>query len=105
LISFYIFRQIKYEKIEALKDPSISEINEDINKSDQLNLVRDKENIIKYECVPSGEKNVKEKKITLGKEKKNYSKQYKCEQCDNKYTWYSGLANHKRFVHTKQKGK
>ena len=42
----------------------------------------------------------KEKNIKFTKEKKNYSKSYKCEECDKKYTWYIGLANHKRFVHT-----
>ena len=48
---------------------------------------------------------MKEKKMKLGKEKKHYSKKYKCELCVTKYTWYSGLANHKRGVHKKEKGK
>ena len=34
---------------------------------------------------------------------KNYSKSFKCDMCEKKYTWYSGLSNHKRFVHTKIK--
>ena len=37
------------------------------------------------------------------KEKKIFSKKFQCDKCDKKYTWYSGLANHKRFVHNKQK--
>ena len=37
------------------------------------------------------------------KPNKNYSKQFKCDKCDKRYTWYSGLSNHKRFVHNKQK--
>ena len=39
------------------------------------------------------------------KERKNFSKEFKCDKCDKKYTWYSGLANHKRFVHNNQKVK
>ena len=37
------------------------------------------------------------------KNNKNYSKQFKCDKCDKRYTWYSGLSNHKRFVHSKLK--
>ena len=37
------------------------------------------------------------------KSNKNYSKKFKCEKCEKKYTWYSGLSNHKRFVHNKPK--
>ena len=39
------------------------------------------------------------------KERKNFSKEFKCDKCEKKYTWYSGLANHKRFVHNKLKVK
>ena len=35
------------------------------------------------------------------KNNKKYSKQFKCDKCDKRYTWYSGLSNHKRFVHNK----
>ena len=38
-------------------------------------------------------------------EKKNFSKEFQCDKCDKKYTWYCGLANHKRFVHNKLKVK
>ncbi len=27
---------------------------------------------------------------------------FRCDKCDKKYIWYSGLANHKRFLHNKQ---
>jgi DNA-directed RNA polymerase subunit M/transcription elongation factor TFIIS len=37
------------------------------------------------------------------KNNKNYSKKFKCDKCDKRYTWYSGLSNHKRFVHNKLK--
>ena len=37
------------------------------------------------------------------KNNKNYSKEFKCDKCDKRYTWYSGLSNHKRFVHNKLK--
>ena len=47
----------------------------------------------------------KEKKTNKLKEKKDYSKGFKCDRHDNKYTWYSGLANHRRLVrnHNKEK--
>ena len=41
--------------------------------------------------------------IKVKKIKKNYSKAFKCDQCDKRYTWYSGLSNHRRFVHKKSK--
>ena len=34
------------------------------------------------------------------KNKKNFSKTFKCDLCDKSYTWYSGLSNHKRFLHS-----
>lgn len=37
------------------------------------------------------------------KTKKNFTKGFKCDQCEKKYTWYTGLSNHKRFVHNKHK--
>ena len=44
-----------------------------------------------------------EPKPTLGvrflKPKKQFTKGFKCDLCDKKYTWYTGLSNHKRFVH------
>ena len=104
-MNFCIFSQTKYEKIEIIKDPAFPEINEDKIQSAQLTVMREKENISVDESVSIDESDQKEKKIKLTKEKKNYSKNYKCEQCDTKYTWYSGIANHRRFLHKKQKGK
>ena len=66
-------------------------------------MFREKENISVNQSVPSDEINAKVKNIKFTKEKKNYSKSYKCEECDKKYTWYSGLANHKRFGHKMKK--
>ena len=37
------------------------------------------------------------------KPKNQFSKGFKCDLCEKKYTWYTGLSNHKRFVHNKQK--
>ena len=31
--------------------------------------------------------------------KKQFTKGFKCDLCEKKYTWYTGLSNHKRFVH------
>ena len=39
----------------------------------------------------------------IHKEKKIFSKKFNCDKCNKKYTWNSGLANHKRFVHNKIK--
>ena len=33
------------------------------------------------------------------KTKKQFTKGFKCDLCEKKYTWYTGLSNHKRFVH------
>ena len=96
-MNFCIFSQTKYEKIEIIKDPSFPE--------DKVQSVTEKENISVDESVSIDDSDQKEKKIKLTKDKKNYSKNYKCEECDKKYTWYSGLANHRRFVHKKNKGK
>ena len=100
MIDFYFYSNITYDKIE-----DFPVINEHKKHSDQLNGMREKETISVNELVPSDELHMKEKKTKFIKEKKNYSKTYKCEECDRKYTWYSELANHKRFVHKKQKGK
>ena len=32
--------------------------------------------------------------------RKNFSKTFKCDLCNKSYTWYSGLSNHKRFIHS-----
>jgi hypothetical protein len=44
-----------------------------------------------------------DKRLKDQKNNKNYSKSFKCDLCDKKYTWYSVLSNHKRFVHNKGK--
>merc|ERR1711983_419378 len=43
----------------------------------------------------------KESSLKVGskKPKKQFTKGFKCDLCDKKYTWYTGLSNHKRFVH------
>ena len=33
------------------------------------------------------------------KNNKKYSKKFKCDKCDKRYTWYSVLSNRNRFVH------
>ena len=38
-------------------------------------------------------------KMNSKKPKKQFTKGFKCDLCDKKYTWYTGLSNHKRFVH------
>ena len=38
-------------------------------------------------------------KMSNKKPKKQFTKGFKCDLCDKKYTWYTGLSNHKRFVH------
>ena len=41
------------------------------------------------------------KSLKERKNNRNYSKSFKCDMCEKKYTWYSGLSNHKRYVHNK----
>ena len=41
--------------------------------------------------------------LKVRKNNKNYSKAFKCDKCEKRYTWFSGLSNHKRFVHSKLK--
>ena len=60
--------------------------------------------VSEYKSVCNSDIKEKERKRNKQKEK-NYSKSFKCDKCDKKYTWYSGLANHKRFVHNNKREK
>ena len=70
-------------------------LNSDKHESRQINISLKKEQV---EHILSDTNCLKERKNN-----KKYSKQFKCDKCDNRYTWYSGLSNHKRFVHNKLK--
>ena len=95
-------RHIEIETKEKLEQPISREevesvtktiFNNDSLKNDITESLDDK--IIKSEDDHQKKNNQKEKKT--------FSKKYHCDKCDKKYTWYSGLANHKRFVHNKVK--
>jgi hypothetical protein len=123
-IILYGFSVIKFEKIQSMKDtpptaqiqkasPGV-QIKETFKTKDPLPPLQIKEpiqneditviskEVSEYKSDCSSEilkKEKKEKKTNKQNEKKHYSKSFQCDKCDKKYTWYSGLANHKRFVH------
>ena len=76
-------------KLEAIKDPLPQEEVAKTNECPQVKTV----------SVHNKDNNNKPK------EKKSFAKEFKCDKCEKKYTWYSGLANHKRFLHNKLKVK
>ena len=80
----------------------------EITQNENITLIR-KENYLtevsEYKSVCNSDIKEKEKKTNKQKGKTNYSKSFQCDKCDKKYTWYSGLANHKRFVHSNVKVK
>ena len=81
------------------RDISTNKLKEN-DKRENFILNEENKNLLKdkYIVSDSVERRKKEKKSN-----KNYSKKFKCDKCDKRYTWYSGLSNHKRFVHNKQK--
>ena len=78
-------------------DSSHSDIKQAVDKSKKVNISQ-KEKEAKVEHILRDANCLKERKNN-----NKYSKQFKCEKCDKRYTWYSGLSNHKRFVYDKLK--
>ena len=93
----------KFEKLKPIERISTSSEKEENIKSDQCIVMEESEdlteNILIDNKILEEDKKCKEKQ----KSKKNYTKAFKCDKCDKKYTWYTGLSNHKRFVHNKPK--
>ena len=83
------------------KNISTDKIQEN-SKSENIVIKEENENLIKDNDIVSDSVEIIEKCKKEKKSSKNYSKKFKCDKCDKRYTWYSGLSNHKRFVH-KQK--
>ena len=94
-------------------ETNISFINKDKEESESDFSTREKKHGMEMDNKFDGvkvertlkEDTYSEKSIDLKvrKNNKNYSKTFKCEKCEKSYTWYSGLSNHKRFVHNKTK--
>ena len=79
----------------------------EITQNENITLIR-KENYLtevsEYKSVCNSDIKEKERKRNKQKEK-NYSNSFQCDKCDKKYTWYSGLANHRRLVRNHKKEK
>ena len=93
---------VKHNENTLIDKPS-KESSEDLvsPKSENKNEVN-KEN--STDCFDFDNEDILDKESTLKlnnnkKPKKQFTKGFKCDLCDKKYTWYTGLSNHKRFVH------
>merc|ERR1712079_494591 len=93
---------VKHNENTLIDKPS-KESSEDLvsQKSENKNEVN-KEN--STDCFDFDNEDILDKESTLKlnnnkKAKKQFTKGFKCDLCDKKYTWYTGLSNHKRFVH------
>ena len=77
------------------KNPEMKTFNIDYNDTDdcQSGKKADTKNTFEIEST----------NLKVRKNNKNYSKTFKCDKCEKRYTWFSGLSNHKRFVHSKLK--
>eukprot|EP00092_Neocalanus_flemingeri_P038510 GFUD01041928.1.p1 GENE.GFUD01041928.1~~GFUD01041928.1.p1 ORF type:complete len:203 (+),score=52.04 GFUD01041928.1:94-702(+) len=94
---------IMFEKIQAIENncsPSEQELNV---KSDQCGVKEEKDDLTENKVIVNEHKKFGSDYEKGKKKKKNYSKGFKCDFCDKRYTWYSGLSNHKRFLHNKTK--
>ena len=80
---------------------STNKINE--NNESEKYIISEESELINEDDIVSDSLEIIKKCKKDKKSSKNYSKQFKCDKCDKRYTWYSGLSNHKRFVHNKQK--
>ena len=122
------FRNIKFERVEQKLSDVLFEKNKnnDIEKCDNEQELTDvlfeqnkKNDIEKCDSYTPVKENEEPKvleddtKVQISKasvdckkeqsKKKNFSKTFKCDLCAKSYTWYSGLSNHKRFVHSRMK--
>ena len=102
VLKFNYFRQIKIENTEHLEQHSFCEKVKIVSKINIDSEISDKEAVKCLNDKILKSENDHENK-NIHKEKKIFSKKFNCDKCDKKYTWYSGLANHKRFVHNKIK--
>lgn len=86
----------------SLSDKSSDEKSDNLVSSNSENKKElDKEN--STDCFDFDNEDFLDKDTTYKANKKSSKKQFtkgfKCDLCDKKYTWYTGLSNHKRFVH------
>ena len=93
--------------IEKAKYPLHPVQIKDITQNENITGARKEQylsEVSEYKSVCNSDIKEKERKRNKQKEK-NYSNSFQCNKCDKKYTWYSGLANHKRFVHNNKREK
>ena len=85
----------------SLSDKSSQPEKSDISTKSENKKELDKEN--STDCFDFDNEDFLDKDTTYKANKKSSKKQFtkgfKCDLCDKKYTWYTGLSNHKRFVH------
>lgn len=85
----------------SLSDKSSQPEKSDISTKSENKKELDKEN--STDCFDFDNEDFLDKDTTYKGNKKSSKKQFtkgfKCDLCDKKYTWYTGLSNHKRFVH------
>ena len=112
------FKKISFRFLKLRRMPENDNTSDSIQKSETNTLDRApsdiKQSVIKSESkkvnISRNETEEQMEHISTDtnclkerKNNKNYSKQFKCDKCDKRYTWYSGLSNHKRFVHNNLK--
>ena len=94
---------IKFEKLKPIVSSLSCSKEEENIKSDQCFVKEESEDLNVDKLIDSEFSKIDKKLKKKHKSKKNYTKAFKCDQCEKKYTWYTGLSNHKRFVHNKAK--
>jgi hypothetical protein len=85
-------------KENIIYQPSFLQVEENPRNKDKT-LMRNEQHLSEYKSVCNSELTERGEKTNKHKDNKVYSKSFQCDKCNKKYTWYSGLANHKRFVH------
>merc|ERR1711997_792703 len=112
----------KFPILDRIEENDVKSVAEEVNAIKEENSLIEKSNEEESEELPRNENTADiskdcfdfDNEESLDKEtsykmkhdkkpKKQFTKGFKCDLCEKKYTWYTGLSNHKRFVHNKQK--
>merc|ERR1711953_774987 len=106
----------KFPILDRIEENDVKSVAEEVNAIKEENSLIENSNEEESEELPRNENtadiskdcfdfdNETSYKIKQDKKpKKQFTKGFKCDLCEKKYTWYTGLSNHKRFVHNKQK--
>ena len=96
-----IFNKVNKKNIKS--DIDVSDEIEKIKENDQNLLTQVITDDIKGDFCDEKASDLDPILKKVKKSNNRYSKAFKCDKCDKKYTWYSGLSNHKRFAHSRPK--